>query len=201
LKNYRFFTRPLLILFLLQITTGHLNAQDVDASAKYGIRDYVKDLKNGIILVRLQDKTASLELLKARGLKKEAQKLEEAQALENKETMLSFAGAFSFCPVYFFYAKDSESIRIGDFNDKLFDVDFNIAQAPLHVKVFIAEFSETEILGIDGLIIMDSQLLALKDPLPYFERRFVFLSLFERSKAKMIEVYNKRMHDYAEMYL
>jgi len=160
--------------------------------------EFVEQLKNSALLVRLQDKSKTILTLKEKGLEKEAEALASEQRQENREILLSFSKTFNFCPVYFFYAKDSEAVRNGDLEGVVFNYSLEIVSLQLD-KFFTAEFSETPDLGIDGLIIKNQNLLALKSDLPFFERRFVFFNLKERSKAEMIEAYNKKMHDYASL--
>jgi len=204
LKNKRFFRSDFnvcLLLCILFLFTPQAHAQEASpARAEYGKKEFIQDFQQAVLLVRLQDKDLSLKRLEEEGLMEQAEKIREQQRRENREIVLSFRKTFDFCPVYFFYAKDSEAIRKGDYSGKLFDADFQAVQISPKQKVFTAEFAETDGLGIDGLIIRDDQLLSFEDPLPYFQRRFVFFGLIERSKARMVETYNKRLHQYAEKY-
>ncbi|WP_421753972.1 hypothetical protein [Croceimicrobium sp.] len=204
MKNKRFFRTSVyawLILCVLFAFQDKVRAQSDESPTKeYGKKEFIQDFQNAVLLVRLQDKDLTLKRLEEEGLQEQAEKIREMQRRENRETVLSFRKTFDFCPVYFFYAKDSEAIRKGDYKDKLFDADFQAAQVSSNQKVFTAEFAETDGLGIDGLIIRDDQLLSFEDPIPYFERRFVFFGLIERSKARMVEAYNKRLHQYSDKY-
>lgn len=176
-----------------------ISAQDEKLnSSPSTTEEFVKQLKNSALLVRLQDKSKTILTLKEKGLEKEAEALAKEQRQENREILLSFSKTFDFCPVYFFYAKDSEAIRTGHLEGLVFNYKREIVSLPLD-KFFTAEFAETPDLGIDGLIIKNQNLLALDNDLPFFERRFVFFNLKERSKAEMIEAYNKKMHDYASL--
>lgn len=195
----RFFTCFTLGLSLL-FGSPLVHAQESANYEKQSRKEFIQDFKNGILLVRLQDRDKSIRDLEERGLTKEADKIRQAQRRENREIMLSFGKTFDFCPVYFFYAKDSEVIRKGDYQGKVFDANLELLELPAGKKIFTAEFAETETLGIDGFIVMDDRLLPLEDPLPYFERRYVFFGLISRSKAKMVEAYNKKLQEYAKMY-
>lgn len=195
--NLRFFKLVSLLLFLGTPISDY--AQD-SAPEDYTKEEFIRDFKDGYLLVRLQDKNLTLQTLKERGREKEIEQVVAKQRRENQEIILSFSNVFTFCPVYFFYAKDSEAIRKGDFKDKVFDAQQNAVDLNTEKTIFTAEFAETEKLGIDGLIIRDGQMLALNDPLPYFERRYAFFGLIERSKAQMIERYNKKLFKYAEIY-
>jgi len=177
-------------------------AQEVQKEKKENRREaFIRDFKNGVLLVRLQDREDNIKKIEDRGFHKEAENMRAEQRRENRETILSFGKTFDFCPVYFFYAKDSEAIRKGDFQGKVFNADFELVELKSSTPIFTAEFSETEKLGIDGLIVMDYQLLPMEDPLPYFQRRYVFFGLVVRSKAEMVESYNEKLHEYADMLL
>lgn len=202
--NSRFFRTSVLqvtIVILVLYSIG-LSAQENENGTpqSYGRAEFILDFRKGVLLVRLQDRHLSIKSLEERGLDKQAEQIRNQQRRENRETILSFGKTFDFCPVYFFYAKDSEAIRKGDYQNKVFDANFEIVNIESDIPVFTAEFSETEVLGIDGLIVMDHQLLKFEDPLPYFERRYVFFGLIERSKAKMAEAYNEKLYDYLKLY-
>ena len=188
------------LIFLQGASVSSLMAQENSAERQTLSREeFVKELKNSALLVRLQDRTNTIATLKEKGLINEAEKLAQQQRLENRETLLSFTQTFDFCPVYFFYAKDSEAIRSGDLDGIVFNANLELVPVKLN-KFYTAEFAETPDLGIDGLIVMDQRLLNLDNSLPFFERRFVFFNLKERSKAEIIEAYNTRMNDYFNFY-
>ncbi len=188
------------LIFLQGASVSSLMAQENSAERQTLSREeFVQELKNSALLVRLQDRTNTIATLKEKGLINEAEKLAHQQRLENRETLLSFTQTFDFCPVYFFYAKDSEAIRSGDLEGILFNTNLELVPVKLN-KFYTAEFAETPDLGIDGLIVMDQRLLNLDNSLPFFERRFVFFNLKERSKAEIIEAYNTRMNDYFNFY-
>ncbi len=192
-----FFRMSLFLLLLLGATDLLAQSSNDD---DYSRKDFIEDFRNGVLLVRLQDKHLTLKQLEERGMTKEAEQVSASQRRENREVILSFSKTFDFCPVYFFYAQNSESIRNRDLSGKVFDSEFQMVEIPENSKVFTAEFAETPELGIDGLIITDEQMLAFEDPLPYFERRYVLFGLIERSKARMAQLYNKKLHKYNEMY-
>ena len=157
--------------------------------------EFAQAMQEGVLLVRLQDKEKSIAQLQQKGLTKEALKMAQRQARENREILLSFKTTFNFCPVYFFYAKDSEAIRRGNFEGKVFDLERQLVSIPSNKTVFTGFFGETEELGIDGFIVHDDQILPFQGNLPYFERRYGFFGLIEKSKAKMLKTYDKRLRN------
>jgi hypothetical protein len=147
-----------------------------------------------MLLVRLQDKAQSLRLLEERGFEKEAVEMRREQYRENKEILLSFSQTFDYCPVYFFYASQSEAIREGNLSGKVFYEDLSaVENSKLKEEFFIAEFGETGNLGITGLILLQSNLLPLEEPLPFYQRKYTLFGLINYSKADMVKKYNRRL--------
>jgi hypothetical protein len=186
MKKAHFYFSFLLKAFLV-LGCQPLLAQTTEA-------EFLKNLHSGALLVRLQDRSASLKILEERGLNKQAEALRRKQYLENKETILSFENTFTFCPVYFFYAKDSESIRDNALSGVVFKPNQTpVAKAELPTTFYVAEFSETAKLGITGLVVMNENLRPLEAPLPYFERKYTWFGFISRSKAKMAKAYNQTL--------
>lgn len=182
-----------LLFFMALLVTG-LPAQDSVAVEELELETYLQELKQGFLLIRLQDKQQSLEVLEAKGMAEQAATIRQRQYHENKETMLSFEQTFDFAPVYFFYAKNSEAIRSGNLAGHVFDANNEIvASDNLQATFYVGEFSETKNLGIDGLIILNRNLIPLEAPLPHFERKYTWFGLVKRSKAEMAAAYNKKL--------
>lgn len=155
----------------------------------------LQQLKNGTLLVRLNTNEASISALETQGRLKEAERMREQLYQENKEILLSFTNAFDFCKVYFFYAPSSENIRQRNFEGHVFNANRLPVDADSLVgKIYTAEFSETTNLGIKGMVLMDSNLFALKAPFPFYQRKYRVMGLVSDSKAKMIDLYNQKLH-------
>src|SRR5690606_29069046 len=91
-----------------------LSFASLGTQAQYKLEDAKHDLRalsESYILVRLQTKQKTIEALEKSGNTKKAKEVEQELYQENKETILSFQQTFDFCPVYFFYAEDSDDIR------------------------------------------------------------------------------------------
>ncbi len=176
------------LIMLMTITTfGQYTKEDAKVD--------LQQLKNGTLLVRLKTNEASISALEAQGRHKEAEQLKERLYQENKEILLSFTNAFDFCRVYFFYAPSSDDIRERNFEGLVFNANRQIVDVDsLQGAIYTAEFSETENLGIKGLIIMDGNLFPLKSPFPFYQRKYRVMGLVTDSKAKMIDLYNQKLH-------
>ncbi len=155
-----------------------------------------------MLLVRLQTSTKQIEALEERGMTEEAQSIRQEQYEENKEAILAFSQIFDFSEVYFFYADKSEEIRARNLAGNIFDAQLNLINSVSDLPEFFltAEFAETPNLKIDGLVIMDEQMLPLEAPFPFYQREHIILGLFSLSKGKMVHRLNERMHDLYKMW-
>ena len=79
-------------------------------------RQQIKDLHNGVLLVRLKTKKPSIDALRKAGKTKMADQLQMEQEDLNKEIIREFRSEFKFCPTYFFFSEYSPQVR-----DKRFD--------------------------------------------------------------------------------
>lgn len=186
-------------LFCLLLFAGTVAFAQNDYHAA---KERLANLKNGMLLVRLQTSSKQLSALEERGMTEEAEVMREKQYQENKETILAFSQVFDFCPVYFFYADKSEAIRSNDLAGNIFDSQLEILNntSDLPNYLLTAEFAETPNLKIDGLVIMDEQMLPLEGPFPFYQREHIVLGLFSLSKGNMAERLNKRFHELHKMW-
>ena len=182
---------PAFLLFFLSSLSAIAQSDSEKA------REQLQEMKDGVLLVRLFTNDAKIATLRHQGEEREAQRASNFQHQENKDIILSFSQVFQFCPVYFFYSEDSEAIRSRDFDGHIFDAALQpVDGQELHGKsIFTAEFSETENLGIEGLIIMDDQLFPLKSPFPFYQRKHTLLGLITLTKSKMVHRLNNKLRD------
>ena len=105
----------------------------------------IKQLREGVLLIRLRTKQPLVDALRSREMNQEADQVIAMNLLKNKEIIQMFKLWFDFCPTYFFYSEDSDYIRnmqldsVGFLNDSAI-VDPKIY--PRKDSFFIAEFSK-----------------------------------------------------------
>lgn len=180
------------------MAVGSLSAQSDQDQAK----ERLVKLHNGMLLIRLQTSEKQINALTEQGRTEEAEEIRQRQYDENKETILAFSQVFDFCPVYFFYAGDSEKIRSGELAGVIFNSDLEVLAntAGLPEYFLTGEFSETPNLKIDGLVIMDEQMLPLEAPFPFYQREHILMGIITLSKGQMVERLNVRMHDLLKIW-
>lgn len=182
-----------LILFFFVSIASPLSAQSNQQIAK----EQLNQMKASFILVRLKTDSLKIEALKKNGFTEEAEKQKLELYQENKEILLSFAKTFDFCPVYFFYSSSMDNIRSGEIVGHVFDSNLKIVDQDLlkAQPFFTAKFGKTKNLGIHALILMDHYFVPLKSPFPFYQRQYVFFSLFKQGKGTIAKRLNKRLKE------
>src|SRR6185436_17372500 len=95
------------LLGIFSVITFSVAAQEtppLNATWKDSARSYIRQLKEGAILVRLHTRAAAIAKLRTMGNDRDANTIESIQREENKEIVLAFRTEFHFCKVYFFFA-------------------------------------------------------------------------------------------------
>ncbi len=106
-------------------------------------RQQIKEMKEGVMLVRLKTSEKVIEGLKDAGLFDKAKEVRQEQKEENQEIAAAYHKSFDFCPVYFFYSDCSGKVREGNFEDCLMDHNLEKMKSVPEIgdNYFISEFS------------------------------------------------------------
>lgn len=144
----------LIVLFLLVSVNSFAQErarliEDREAKAKRieMAEKQIVQLKNGVLLVRLNFREKEIAYYEKFGNTKGAEKTRKKQLKRNLKIAESFQNEFSFCPVYFFSMADSRKLIDGKIDSVTFynyDVkptsDLNLDST----DYFIGEFGQTE---------------------------------------------------------
>ena len=109
--------------------------------------ELISDMKNGVVLVRLQTRENAIQALEKSDQPEKAQAIIDQQKEENLEVTKAFVENFDFCPVMYFYSSCTENIRNREFKGCLLNADLApAAEADVSSvdKFFIAEFGKVE---------------------------------------------------------
>lgn len=131
-----------------QITIDKRGILNGHQSRQYLAEQQIKHLRDGVLLVRLESRDATIKGLKERGQMDKAAEFEQKIMLQNSETISAFKSAFDFCPVFFFHARDSEAIKKRHWDAVVLlsaqgDTVHPFAEAPLNFLV--AAFTQTTV--------------------------------------------------------
>lgn len=193
LKHYSY---PALFLALFLITSCKTARLQKNTAS-----EHIEQLKNGVLLVRLRTQEAKVEALKEVQKVTLAEEIQKKQEAQNERIITAFDQYFDFCPVFFFYAKDSKLIKDRSFEGIIFDAKKeNISNTTLENKAFyIADFGNIEEPGVvtqlEGLSIRDSSFQQLQSPFPYAVSVNSFLA-GENVEERTVQAFNAKLESY-----
>jgi len=149
----------------------------------------IEDLKNTVLLVRLNTSNNKIKHLKKYDLVNDVKEQEMKTFQKQKQTILAFEEHFDFCKVYFYNAEDGTELRHQNFDKvQLIDVNEDIVTDNSFLKdgylVGIFGYSyDTQIVyqsrdslerrpmagsgGVSSLLIVDKDYVQLPKPFPF----------------------------------
>lgn len=200
-------------LFVFQMSSGYSqNEIPMNATWKDSARLYIRALKEGALVVRLQSRSMAIQQLRNSGNGETAELIIKSQREENREIVSAFRQSFNFCTVYFIYADSTEAWLSGNrsgyfLNDSL-DVNPSIAmkepfsllaeKGTPHQSVAYDETQPNQESSERGylssaIVIYDQRLRLLKDPFPFYAQEPFPQSLTSSNWKVKVEALNKKL--------
>lgn len=170
-------------------------------------------LREGYLLVRLQSGQKKVAALLEAELFEKAAAAADGQAEKNRSIMMAFDKAFTPCPVYFFYACNTNDILHGQLGSALiFDarkrpVDvrqlagkpFLVAEAGKGYADWIAATGEEgQAIGVAGINSFDALILRGPDMAPYYQ--LTAIGGYETAVEKLSDKLEKYLQGPVELY-
>lgn len=155
-------------------------------------------LFEGALVVRLHEQLPKQRVLEARGDSAELLRLQNEIEHENRQIREAFANEYTATPVYFIKAFETDRLIQGDWNNLLTNAEGEYVEVELS-SYLLADFGETENLGLDGLNIwewVDGEWRHPPQPFPSFISRYGFLRLVTRTHGSVVSRFNARVVDY-----
>lgn len=168
-------------------TAGHGDGR-INKYNRVTARQYIFDLKDGVLLFRLKTQKNIINAYREKGLFERADKLELKQLNLNKEIVSNVQNTFNFCPTYFFFSDFSNHV-INQQLDSVVFLNANLEpDTSIHItskKFLTAEFGrlqqqtgesdyyqETTYTGVSTLdneafVMMNQKFRQLRSPFPY----------------------------------
>lgn len=199
----------LCLIILIGATILPATAQDVTAAR------HLHTLKNGVLLVRLHTRQATIDRMRENGQKEAAANIELTQRRKNKAIANAFVEQYKFSPVLFFLSTQTELVREGRFDEVNFlnyNLEIDTTQKLNGRKYLIAEFANIErsdykktdkrtkvestytdatTLEIGALFVQNAKFERLPDPFPYVRS---FESLDSRPVSKTVKRLEKKLN-------
>ena len=124
-----------LIVLVLILPKGM--SQNIEINTKAGkadsersvAKEQIKNLKNGILLIRLSTKSKALETIRKKGYNEKADEIEADQIALNKAIALTFPVNIKFCKTAFFYSQETDKLISKEF-DKMTFMDGELNEIP-----------------------------------------------------------------------
>lgn len=112
----------------------------------YIAKKQIKELHDGILLVKLSTYQAKINAMETAGRYEEAKKFQSGIIKMNDDLVKAFADNFKFCPVYFFFSENADEIKNKKFEGVVLDASLKALEAKLITgkNFFIAEIGKTE---------------------------------------------------------
>ena len=108
------------LFFLFASANSYSQLGDDYKNRRIRSKEQIVALKDGALFFRLRTRDAEVAHLRKYGREAEADKIEKKKSDFNKNVIEAFTTYFTFCPVYFFYSKDSKFIRQAQFDSVTF---------------------------------------------------------------------------------
>lgn len=220
-------TRILTLFFAFLFSFSALAQQEDEADIKNRtVRAIVqvRRLKQGALLVRLFEREKQIALLQKQGKSASViQAYKDKIDKQNNEIMEAFKTNFKFCPVYFFYAKDSEHVKNRDFKNVHFidqsGEDLNktltnsyfytadLSEIRVDTISYVTGYSynhekrdgidyskgKKSVTNYESIVIRSEEFVDLLTPFPYSTRTYKDLPLFTRSIARTVSKLNLKL--------
>jgi hypothetical protein len=207
---------PKLILLMLTMTAAaDAMAQEqtpVNVTWKDSARHYIKSLKDGALVVRMQTRAKAVEQLTSAGNTDAAKRISMEQRSENLDLITSFKQAFTFCRVYFIFADSTEAWlsgkRTGYFLNDSLVIDPGIVMREAF-SLLVEEGSTSRPVASDdfnsstqrnergylnsAIILYDQKLRQLKAPFPGYAQEPFPQNLTASNRLVKVETLNKKL--------
>jgi hypothetical protein len=178
----------------------------------------IKNLKNGVLLVRLRTQENAIKSLEKANNKAGADKIRSQQLQVNKLLTNAFQKNFTFCPVYFFYSWDTETVKNGTTSGVFLDSNLNLdSNLKLPEKpFFIAEITNVEPERQDpnnqnsgynseaafpALVMRDSTFTQLAAPFPFFVKVRQSFPPRKRTESELVTMLDQKLQKYYKLVM
>jgi len=101
------------------LAQGTLHGQQGNIS-ELDAKTHLEMLSDGVLLVRLQDKTKKLQILEEAGRNEELAEEKKENDAQNQRIIDGFKEYYTYCKIFFFYASSTKQILEKDYNGNLF---------------------------------------------------------------------------------
>lgn len=164
---------------------------------KVSAHQHVKDLRKGILLVRLASESKKIEALLESGRKKEAVKVKAELDARNKEIVSAINSKYEFSRFYYFYAQDASEILKGNYETLMDTVLQPSPMTALEGPVYFLATDKAELTNYNssviGFTVYDKEMNILMKPFPYTITKNVGSKMFEKTYEEMVVLWQAKL--------
>lgn len=197
------------VVILLVICSCFVQAQDTSFMRKptnrYAATEQIKALRTGALVVRLKTNDKSIEAYRRSGRDELADKIIAERETQNLKIAEAFKYYFTFCKVYFIYAKNTDALVKGDqnifLNEKLQPDTTIKLKENFYLIAEYGSFTSNErtdeyryngvyntepsnsTASTSSLVILDTTLTQLREPFPFYVP--VYLNGFNKGASQL----------------
>ena len=192
------------IFVLLNIVSSAQPLATLDSSAVQIARKHLRQLKSGVVLVRLHTQENKIKHYLKYGNRRAAMKAQQEQSEKNKRVFEAFNAFFDFTEVYFFYSHHSTQVKNREFDAGYFlngemeeDPTVSLSNTKYVYVIDVGDvFFDSFGTHMKGIVVMTTDFKPLEKPFPYYVRRRAGLKILERSDAELVQKLNEELHDF-----
>ena len=163
----------------------------------------IKELKEGVLLVRLHTNDAVIAKLKSLYEDKARVKKIEEYYQKNLSNYKALSTAYNFSEILFFYGRDSDKVRNGELdniflNEKLeIDTSIHLDKDESFYVLDIGDIYFEHISGhMEGVVVLNSKFEQLQKPFPFFVRKRSGMKIIKRTDLDVALILNKKLTEY-----
>ena len=160
----------------------------------------VENLKNGTLLVRLHQNTATIKKLKSFYKDKEAMIMTREVREQNLIQYKALTMGYKFSEIVFFFGKDSEQIMAGNYKGVFLNSSLEIDTSIIvdeNNPIFILDIGDIYFEHMsghqEGFVILNSKFEQLAKPFPFYVRKRSGLAIIKRSELDMALILDKNL--------
>ena len=163
----------------------------------------VKELKEGVLLVRLHTNDAVIAKLKSLHEDKARVKKIEEIYQANLSNYQALTSSYNFSEILFFYARNSDKVRNREFdniflNSKLeIDTSIHIGKNESFFILDIGDIYFEHISGhMEGVVVLNRDFEQLQKPFPFFVRKRNGMKIIRRTDMDVAIILNRKLTEF-----
>ena len=177
------------------------------ASPEETAKRQIKELKEGVLLVRFHTNDAVIAKLKSLHEDKARVKKIEEIYQANLSNYKALTGSYNFSEILFFYGRNSDKVREGEYDNIFLNANLDI-DTSIHLdkneSFYILDIGDIyfdHISGhMEGVVVLNSRFEQLEKPFPFFVRKRSGMKIIKRTDQDVAIILNKKLTEFYKKF-